>query len=104
MRISDWSSDVCSSDLHGRRPHRRCDGGQGRARDRRAATQAIWWRGAGQVSDLDRKSVVKGKSVSVRVDLGGRRILKKKKIVPTSDNSRHSRYASTQLNMLQLST
>src|SRR3546814_12721569 len=28
---------------------------------------------------LDRKSVVKGKSVSVRVDLGGRRIIKKKK-------------------------
>src|SRR3546814_13166651 len=27
---------------------------------------------------LDRKSVVSGKSVSVRVDLGGRRILKKK--------------------------
>src|SRR3546814_16018795 len=27
----------------------------------------------------DRKSVVKGKSVSVRVDLGGRRLLKKKK-------------------------
>src|SRR3546814_19871350 len=27
----------------------------------------------------DRKSVVKGKSVSVRVDLGGRRYLKKKK-------------------------
>src|SRR3546814_14847059 len=30
--------------------------------------------------DLDRKSVVEGKSVSVRVDLGGRRISKKKKI------------------------
>src|SRR3546814_17273141 len=29
--------------------------------------------------ELDRKSVVGGKSVSVRVDLGGRRILKKKK-------------------------
>src|SRR3546814_20010404 len=29
--------------------------------------------------DIDRKSVVKGKSVSVRVDLGGRRIIKKKK-------------------------
>src|SRR3546814_11646973 len=29
-------------------------------------------------ADLDRKSVVSGKSVSVRVDLGGRRILKKK--------------------------
>src|SRR3546814_20963762 len=28
--------------------------------------------------DLDRKSVVEGKSVSVRVDLGGRRIIKKK--------------------------
>src|SRR3546814_20187787 len=28
---------------------------------------------------LDRKSVVSGKSVSVRVDLGGRRIIKKKK-------------------------
>src|SRR3546814_16987190 len=27
----------------------------------------------------DRKSVVQGKSVSVRVDLGGRRIIKKKK-------------------------
>src|SRR3546814_13727736 len=30
----------------------------------------------------DRKSVVKGKSVSVRVDLGGRRIIKKKKHIP----------------------
>src|SRR3546814_20161648 len=29
--------------------------------------------------DEDRKSVVSGKSVSVRVDLGGRRIIKKKK-------------------------
>src|SRR3546814_13545650 len=31
------------------------------------------------VRDIDRKSVVQGKSVSVRVDLGGRRIIKKKK-------------------------
>src|SRR3546814_19060413 len=29
--------------------------------------------------DIDRKSVGEGKSVSVRVDLGGRRIIKKKK-------------------------
>src|SRR3546814_13263743 len=29
-------------------------------------------------ASIDRKSVVKGKSVSVRVDLGGRRIIKKK--------------------------
>src|SRR3546814_18767519 len=33
----------------------------------------------GQVDFLDRKSVVEGKSVSVRVDLGGRRPIKKKK-------------------------
>src|SRR3546814_13133127 len=32
------------------------------------------------VGTRDRKSVVSGKSVSVRVDIGGRRILKKKKI------------------------
>src|SRR3546814_8196675 len=32
-----------------------------------------------QVTRVDRKSVVSGKSVSVRVDLGGRRIIKKKK-------------------------
>src|SRR3546814_12063407 len=31
-----------------------------------------------RVAQLDRKSVVSGKSVSVRVDLGGRRIIKKK--------------------------
>src|SRR3546814_10995292 len=36
--------------------------------------------GEGDVIDIegDRKSVVKGKSVSVRVDLGGRRIIKTK--------------------------
>src|SRR3546814_9566858 len=33
---------------------------------------------ANQTSNVDRKSVVEGKSVSVRVDLGGRRIIKKK--------------------------
>src|SRR3546814_16085977 len=33
---------------------------------------------------LDRKSVVSGKSVSVRVDLGGLRIIKKKKKKPTN--------------------
>src|SRR3546814_18665385 len=31
------------------------------------------------INDIDRKSVVQGKSVSVREDLGGRRIIKKKK-------------------------
>src|SRR3546814_17928199 len=105
MRISDWSSDVCSSDLgplarsglagpgcprklagQGDRSaaagaRRRCPGtgdgprpwlpaGGGPA-DRRLT-------GAGRAAP-DRKSVVSGKSVSVRVDLGGRRVLKKKK-------------------------
>src|SRR3546814_19381321 len=34
----------------------------------------------GGVGQRDRKSVVSGKSVSVRVDLGGRRIIKKKQV------------------------
>src|SRR3546814_15674787 len=47
-----------------------------------------WFKGAGDAATTaamtgkeqpDRKSVVSGKSVSVRVDLGGRRIIKKKK-------------------------
>src|SRR3546814_14191911 len=33
---------------------------------------------ANRIVETDRKSVVEGKSVSVRVDLGGRRIIKKK--------------------------
>src|SRR3546814_19932101 len=28
MRISDWSSDVCSSDLNSLQPHRRLDAGE----------------------------------------------------------------------------
>src|SRR3546814_11747206 len=34
---------------------------------------------AATTAKIDRKSVVEGKSVSVRVDLGGRRIIKNKK-------------------------
>src|SRR3546814_13894743 len=37
----------------------------------------------------DRKSVVEGKSVSVRVDLGGRRVIKKKK--PKAIRKRNNR-------------
>src|SRR3546814_16453866 len=37
------------------------------------------------LDELDRKSVVEGKSVSVRVDLGGSRIIKKKN---TEENTR----------------
>src|SRR3546814_11138785 len=109
MRISDWSSDVCSSDLladdrehecgvervaarhveHGEQPlgqddvarpqPPRCPERQVRIllldrqiRDELAAARRI---GVGRE---DRKSVVEGKSVAVRVYLGGRRTLKKK--------------------------
>src|SRR3546814_15807104 len=98
MRISDWSSDVCSSDLQAMLA------GPGRVRlgvdvqahgDARLAVGRaglvlapvghhdgdlvivgvdVFLHGSG-----DRKSVVEGKSVSVRVDLGGRRIIKKQK-------------------------
>src|SRR3546814_14449457 len=106
MRISDWSSDVCSSDLEVQR--RREDD-----RDQHvdAEDQQVWRAlrqqrkteqqhknsgtkhlqsgrrradrvfGLGDRTDLplrDRKSGGEGKSVSVRVDLGGRRIIKKK--------------------------
>src|SRR3546814_19629039 len=108
MRISDWSSDVCSSDLlafqHGAQPaHGGFDFGklghdakslmarlpaeQALAKGKSmgdAAEQVSF--GYEQVSREektrrvgDRKSVVSGKRVSVRVDIGGRRIIKNKK-------------------------
>src|SRR3546814_11682527 len=102
MRISDWSSDVCSSDLTARSPsfasiH------TGRANHSiparsisRSTCRGLGAKLIGSPSVLrktispdrawsknriasDRKSVVAGKSVSVRVDIGGRRIIKKKK-------------------------
>src|SRR3546814_18706904 len=109
MRISDWSSDVCSSDLDRRN---RRDGGDlrvGRAADAIGAggghrarlyfglnrqfhppfapelveglsfTSAAKGRTVLRQAKQDRKSVVQGKSGSVRVDLGGRRNIKKKK-------------------------
>src|SRR3546814_12169091 len=107
MRISDWSSDVCSSDLppgeaehpartgqldqfdFARLPRLEAHGGAGRdvqAHTPRAVPiEAQRVVGLDEVvvrADLerpDRKSVVEGKRVSVRVDIGGRRIIKKKK-------------------------
>src|SRR3546814_19388762 len=90
MRISDWSSDVCSSDLlrHDAIVAREVEA---RVRIARDADEARHQRIAERTGDIDRrflaveraiadrKSVVSGKSVSVRVDLGGRRIIKKKK-------------------------
>src|SRR3546814_12375082 len=101
MRISDWSSDVCSSDLllratggvgavawtvrHPlrvpaiRRVPRRTGGLPDADRHRGLATGGPRPdERPGPNGGADRKSVGEGKSVSVRVDLGGRRILKKK--------------------------
>src|SRR3546814_5984954 len=109
LRISDWSSDVCSSDLCStielypldlvRRgldlgfaarfatpfshsaPSPRDEADVSFCRPNRFAICASPFsrqRGRRRYP-LDRKSVVSGKSVSVSVDLGGRRIIKKKK-------------------------
>src|SRR3546814_11412196 len=106
MRISDWSSDVCSSDLAAELRHAEIGtlADHLRAQPLRVDAQRV----VGPVADVemafrrglhvgayaaepqqldfrlqqaleDRKSVVEGKSVSVRVDLGGRRIIKTNK-------------------------
>src|SRR3546814_13979443 len=107
MRISDWSSDVCSSDLVSARAgnqtgnrvavlrlqshdaRRRPAAGKSGA-GARPSPRALFHRtlpgfegerpagAAVHHQAIDRKSVVSGKSVSVRVDLGGRRLIKKK--------------------------
>src|SRR3546814_14072896 len=99
MRISDWSSDVCSSDLQwiwtypsawaypgdaaswphetGGTPQPRRSGSNPGGRQPLGTPGASWHR------LVDRKSVVSGKSVSVRVDLGGRRIIKNTKSINT---------------------
>src|SRR3546814_18489056 len=104
MRISDWSSDVCSSvydvpveptGRECRAPHRRRGEAVGdrqlmsslliedrdhvriltlsRPQRRNAIDQAL------SEALSDRQSVGEGKSVAVRVDLGGRRSIKKQK-------------------------
>src|SRR3546814_14697349 len=114
MRISDWSSDVCSSDLlvQSKQAVDIIVMSQEVSRKRLSLVQpavlggdglklldeCVGWQIArhaycpvieyvntpldGNVQD--RKSVVSGKSVSVRVDLGGRRIIKKKKKTHTN--------------------
>src|SRR3546814_1423688 len=102
VRISDWSSDVCSSDLVRLQPIGLCylkaavkkhlpdveiaikdyRGGCGRetvAVPKELKYLTDYYPVADQ-SPLDRKSVALGKGVSVRVDSGGGRIIKKKKI------------------------
>src|SRR3546814_12521960 len=114
MRISDWSSDVCSSDLpfrpvvvnefsrwanlqltsaHPEQTPPGCGATDAQkpatSGDMRATVPAAAPELTTAVREAaahsDRKSVVEGKSVSVRVDHGGRRISKKK-----STNSKKS--------------
>src|SRR3546814_19842730 len=90
MRISDWSSDVCSSDLPASSAARVSNGARRRiggivvssgrqrlplALKRFAPSSASL---AALNPDRDRKRVVSGKSVTVRVDLGGCRYIKTK--------------------------
>src|SRR3546814_11996260 len=80
MRISDWSSDVCSSDL--RRATGRADmiaqqAGQGRMKE--AHRQDREQPGEERRHLLRSEERRVGKGVSVRVDLGGRRIIQKTK-------------------------
>src|SRR3546814_12235226 len=90
MRISDWSSDVCSSDLYilHQPDEPRADRAVGPARGG-CRLRLRTCRVDGQEREFPcsqphgegvRKSVVSGKSVSVRVDHGGCRIIKKKSV------------------------
>src|SRR3546814_12540117 len=89
MRISDWSSDVCSSDLpeflieaetllaksEECLSHLQLINNDKDAIDCMLSTLLKLANKADALAD--RKSVVKGKSVSVRGDLGGRRVITK---------------------------
>src|SRR3546814_10980035 len=90
MRISDWSSDVCSSDLFvdANTPPSRDVGSLPVASARPARTRSSLGPTVNDAAAfprprdcVDRRSEERrvGKELSVRVDLGGRRIIKKKK-------------------------
>src|SRR3546814_11015068 len=113
MRISEWSSDVCSSDLlfagvEGRAVLRNIFLDGNTFADSHSVDEALRRRPAGRDrhnlevgapclqpcvphpriqrpagTRPDRKSVGEGKSWSVRVELGGRRIINKKKQTKT---------------------
>src|SRR3546814_11971254 len=96
MRICDWSADVCSSDLDAsalppdeplrirlEMNHAAALSALGDRKTARAALESLYDRrrkARGEREPTERKSVVSGKSVSVRVDLGGRRITQKTNI------------------------
>src|SRR3546814_17852244 len=97
MRISDWSSDVCSSDLADARAPaaaveiRKRDDRQRDQRDHHDDALDEIGQADGQKAaqhDIgDRKSVESGKRVSVRVDFGGSCIIKKTSTASTQYSS-----------------
>src|SRR3546814_14472139 len=128
MRISDWSSDVCSSDLPSvarerqqvradeQHPRLRLRQHRGELRGSQARVEGVAHRAhphdaipsldmslrvprkrrdavARPDADRgeDRKSGGEGKSVSVRVALGGRRIIKKKNTIHNNKNMTDNR-------------
>src|SRR3546814_11488122 len=110
MRISDWSSDVCSSDLrrtevtdvgHAAADEDFIDNCAGNVRQCfhvvgivRASNDRLMYVGQidfddGSVFGVgDRTSVVEGKRLSGRVDLGGLGICKKIKKIKTNDKKK----------------
>src|SRR3546814_14885846 len=89
MRISDWSSDVCSSDLYCQDPtdwqgvvirwDEKSEFYQNSSFPNRMI-DSVFTRQANRAQTVYGRSEERreGKSVSVRVDRGGRRIIKKK--------------------------
>src|SRR3546814_21057115 len=80
------SADSCDSDASamniGIRCPAACSAPSASAPSARSFASSMIWKPTSELvepSSRDRKSVVSGKRVSVRVDLGGRRIIKKKK-------------------------
>src|SRR3546814_20323923 len=97
MRISDWSSDVCSSDLATRRARRSAPRAQvgPRTPPRRppgtTAAGAVRATATGRVDQMAATPVEIGRascreSVSVRVDLGGGRSITKKQLQKLKHN------------------
>src|SRR3546814_19921685 len=82
MRISDWSSDVCSSDLLSGHVGARHPAG---ALDDTRVDEVADAAGALLRSEARRV----GKECVIRVDLGGRRIIKKKNYVSRHRKSPH---------------
>src|SRR3546814_12220732 len=111
MRISDWSSDVCSSDLEQQRHHHKefhqCTLARAGLSRQQLRMHMMATADPAEVVELaerqqhgrdtseqhqqaqrapDRKRAVQGKSVTVSVALGGRRTIKKKKNYKTKVN------------------